>query len=107
MITSVHERRKQIGIMKAVGAESATILIQILQEGLIISIIGGFIGLAIGSLMVGVINSALLGGIEIASVTAGLSIGAFTYGIVLCLAASIYPAWKATKVNPVEAMREA
>jgi putative ABC transport system permease protein len=106
MITSIHERKKQIGIMKAVGAETNTILMQILEEGLIISVLGGIIGLLIGGLLVGVVNDVLLSNMKIASITFGLAAGAFFYGIFLSVVASLYPAWQATKVNPVEAMRE-
>jgi putative ABC transport system permease protein len=106
MYTSVVERRRQIGIMKAVGALRSTILKQILEEALIVSVVSSLIGVALSFYFVGVINDVMLGGTNIAVITPQLAIGAVAYGIILSLIAGFYPAWVATKIDPVKTMRE-
>lgn len=106
MYTSVLERRRQIGIMKAVGALRRTILKQILEEGLIISIISGIIAVSVSFLFVDMLNNVLLGGSNLALITPALAIGAVAYGIGLTVVSSLYPAWIAVKTDPIKAIRE-
>jgi putative ABC transport system permease protein len=105
MYTSVLERRRQIGIMKAVGALRRTILTQVLQEGLLLSVISSLLAVGISFFFVDVLNNVLLGGINLAIITPVLAIGAVAYGVLLTVISSIYPAWIAVKTDPIEAIR--
>ena len=106
MYTSVLERKRQIGIMKAVGALRRTILIQILQEGLLLSVISSVIAVAISFFFVDMLNSVLLGGSNLALITPALAMGAVAYGVLLTVVSSLYPAWVAVKTDPIKAIRE-
>jgi putative ABC transport system permease protein len=105
MYTSVLERRRQIGIMKAIGAVRRVILQQILEEGLLISVISSLLAVLVSFFFVDLLNNVLLGGANLALITPGLAIGAVTYGIVLTVLASMYPAWVAVKTDPIKAIR--
>ncbi len=106
MYTSVLERKKQLGIMKAVGALKRTIMKQILEEALIVSVISSLLALGISFIFVDLINNVLLGGTKIAVITPVLAAGAVSYGIMLTIISSLYPAWVAVKIDPIEAIRK-
>jgi putative ABC transport system permease protein len=106
MYTSVMERRRQIGILKAVGAFRRTIFKQILEEGLILSFAGSLIGLLISFFFVDLLNNVLLGGARLAIITPLLAVGAVAYGVILTLLFSLYPAWVAVKTDPIDAIRK-
>jgi putative ABC transport system permease protein len=105
MYTSVLERRRQIGIMKAVGAVRRVILQQILEEGLIISVMSSVLAVGISFIFVDMLNNFLLGGATLALITPALAAGAITYGILLTVISSMYPAWVAVKTDPIKAIR--
>jgi putative ABC transport system permease protein len=105
MYTSVIERKKEIGIMKAIGSQRRVIIIQILQEAFILSVISGLIGLFLSFFMVGILNNVLMGGANLALITPELAIGAIVYGIALTLIFSFYPAWVASRTDPIKAIR--
>jgi putative ABC transport system permease protein len=106
MYTSVFERKRQIGIMKATGAYGRTILMQILEEGMVLSLVSSLLAVGVSFFFVDLLNNVLLGGSELALITPGLAIGAVLYGVILTLLASLYPAWIAVKVDPIRAIRE-
>jgi putative ABC transport system permease protein len=106
MYTSVVERRKQIGIMKATGALGWAIMKQVLEEAAIISVVASLLAVLSSLFMVALLNQLLLGGTQIAVVTPGLAAGAVAYGIVLTLLSALYPARMAVKVEPITAIRE-
>lgn len=104
MIMSIMERRREIGIMKAVGATNRFILTQILLESVIITLIGGLSGLILGS--VGSYSLRFVSeGLAHARVTPQLAIGSLTFAIFLGLFGGFYPAWEAAKLDPIEAIR--
>ncbi len=105
MYTSVIERRRQLGIMKAIGALKWTILKQILEEGLILSLISGTIAIGLSFFFVDILNNVLLGGSNIALITPVLAAGAFAYGVILTIIFSLYPARVAVKTDPIDAIR--
>jgi putative ABC transport system permease protein len=102
MFVSVSERRKEIGIRMAVGARRRDILFQFLIESVVISGLGGFIGIVLGFLVARLISAAtaMPSRVEPASIVLAMvmswSIGLF-FGI--------YPANRAAKLDPVEALR--
>ena len=102
MLVSVTERTREIGIRKAVGALRRDILMQFLLESLVLSLLGGLIGILLGWLISVVAGTAL----EITSVvdtsTILLSVG-FAAGTGLVF--GIYPAWRASSLRPIEALR--
>jgi putative ABC transport system permease protein len=102
MLVSVTERTREIGIRKAIGATTNAILLQFLTESVIISLIGGIIGMIIG------IGGAYIIG-SFASITPSLSpaavIGAILFSSAVGIFFGIYPAKKAAKLNPIDALR--
>lgn len=101
MLVAVTERTKEIGIRKSLGARQADILKQFLLEAATLSAIGGIIGLIIAQL-VGYIISALFIQTRIPLWAIFFAIGvSATVGIL----AGLYPAWKAAKLDPIEALR--
>lgn len=104
MLVSVTERTKEIGIAKALGATPQFILLQFLIEALVLSLFGGVLGLALGSGLAGLIALSMPGSSEviIPSWAIFLSFGFTTaIGVIFGLA----PAVKASKLNPVDALR--
>jgi putative ABC transport system permease protein len=102
MMVSVTERTREIGIRKAVGARSRHVLGQFLLEALIMCLIGGVIGLAAGLGMANIASSNM-GLPFVISITA--VIVGFTIPTIIGLVFGIYPAWKAAKLDPIEALR--
>jgi putative ABC transport system permease protein len=103
MIMAVMERRREIGVMKAIGATNGMVLRQILTESALISVIGGF-----GGILLGILGAIALGGLfagATAIVTPGLALTGLVFALFLGLAGGFYPARKASKLDPVEALR--
>lgn len=102
MLVSVTERTREIGIRKAVGAGRGTIMLQFLIEALVISMLGCLIGITVSWIAIESIN--IVGDVDysLSSKVVLLSI-AFSVGIGVLF--GIYPANKATKKNPIEALR--
>ena len=108
MTTSVLERRKEIGIMKAVGARNEQIFLQFFIEAGLLGLIGGLVGVIFGS-AIGYFGTAGINSFIGASVSPDLDfiflglvlVGSFLIGAV----SGIYPAMDAAKQNPVEALR--
>jgi putative ABC transport system permease protein len=102
MLVSVAERTREIGVSKALGARSSTIKQQFLTEAIMISLIGGVIGVILGMLAGNVV--ALFS--DTAFIVPWLWIGV---GVSLCavvgIISGIYPAIKASKLDPIEALR--
>ncbi|MBK1811193.1 ABC transporter permease [Clostridium sp. YIM B02505] len=102
MLVSVTERTREIGIRKAIGATTNKILLQFLTESVIISLIGGIIGL-----LVGIIGAYAIG--SFASITPSLSIsaiiGVIAFSSAVGIFFGIYPARKAAKLDPIDALR--
>ena len=102
MLVSVTERTREIGIRKALGARTSTILVQFLTESIIICIIGGLIGMALGfglSFAVSVLMGAPV------SFKASIILIAVGFSSAIGIFFGIYPARKAAKMPPIEALR--
>jgi putative ABC transport system permease protein len=102
MLVSVTERTREIGLRKAVGARKADILLQFLMEAVVLSLVGGFVGILLG---IGLANLANLTGMLESLVTfesVALAVG-FSFAIGLFF--GIYPANQAASLSPIEALR--
>ena len=102
MLVSVGERTREIGIRLAVGAKEKNILVQFLIESVLLSLVGGAIGTAVG-ILVSKVASALTGWPTQISPLAILV--AFGFSAFVGIVFGIYPAKKAAKLNPIDALR--
>jgi len=103
MFVTVKERTNQIGIQKALGANNSFILWQFLFEAMFLSIIGGIIGIVLvwgGTKLLTKITSDFQIGLSFENIVIGLFISS-----VIGIVAGLLPAWKAAKLDPVEAIR--
>jgi putative ABC transport system permease protein len=102
MLVSVSERTKEIGLRKALGAEPARIQAQFLIESIVLSVIGGLIGVGFG-LIIAYIGSVLL------KATFTISVGAIALGLGFSLIVGVVfgwaPARRASRLNPIDALR--
>jgi putative ABC transport system permease protein len=102
MLVSVTERTKEVGLIKAIGGKSRTVRQQFLTEAVLISILGALIGIVLGILVGNLFSMILSTGFVVPWRW-------ILYGIIICtivgLLAGLYPALKAGKLNPIEALR--
>lgn len=101
MFVSVTERTREIGIRKAIGAKRRTILTQFLFESSTICLLGGLIGVLLAFGVTAVINSMLMP----ASISIPIVAVALAVAIMVGVFSGIVPAFKAAKLNPIEALR--
>ena len=102
MFVTVAERTKEIGIAKAIGGKQTDILSQFLLESIILSMVGGLIGMIIGQSAIPIMTYFNL--ITMASSTTGPLIG-FSFSVVVGIFFGFYPALKASRLDPVDALR--
>jgi putative ABC transport system permease protein len=103
MLVSVTERTREIGLRKAIGARRANILTQFLLESVTLAGCGGAIGVLFGSaivLVVRLVFPSFPAAVSFVLVGLGVSVAGMI-GIFF----GVYPAWKAARLNPVEALR--
>lgn len=102
MLVSVTERTREIGIRKAIGAKNRDILWQFLIESLAVSALGGMIGIIVGFILAKVVASTTFLSATVSPVS--VTIGILFIGMV-GLFFGIFPAYKAAKLNPIQALR--
>ena len=102
MLVSVTERTREIGVRKAVGARSRDILAQFLVESVIISLVGGAIGIALG--MLGSAAISRLGNVPSVVSLSWVAI-AFGFAAAVGVFFGIYPAMQASRLDPIQALR--
>ena len=122
MIVSLIERTREIGILKALGMKSRTVLAIFLGESVIIGVIGAVMGIALGWVLANIVATVLSSGAitigteggagaggGLLSITPVLTplvfLGAFGFGVGVSVIFALYPAWRASKLKPVEALR--
>jgi putative ABC transport system permease protein len=112
MITSVMERIREIGVMKAIGYTSNQILALILLESIMMSLIGGSVGISIGAIGAHILSSRglTIGGIGLTltlspKITSDLIMQTLLLTIMIGLVGGALPAYRASKIPPVVALR--
>ncbi|MCI2107016.1 MAG: ABC transporter permease [Intestinimonas sp.] len=103
MLVTVTERTREIGIRKAIGAERRSIIAQFLIEAAMICLIGGLIGIAVGYVGTLIICKKSFDFIMLP--TPGITLGAFGISVALGIIFGLYPAVKASALQPVDALR--
>jgi len=102
MLVSVTERTREIGVRKAIGAKRGNILLQFLTEAVTLSALGGVVGVLLGALLSILLRYGL-------HVPAALSLFWMSAALIMCaligIGFGVYPAWKAARLDPVEALR--
>jgi putative ABC transport system permease protein len=122
MLYTVRERTKEIGTLKAIGFSNSTVMRQFMLEGVLLSAIAGLVGIAIGvvaaptlsSLLLPTVGRVVLGGpaggfraglASTVTVSPELILIGFGVAVLLGTLGSLYPAWRAAKIKPAEAMK--
>lgn len=106
VLMSVFERTREMGVLRAVGWRRSRVLRLILSEALLLAFVGAVIGTALGVALVYAIRDVPLMGYVHGQFSPGLFIQVFVIAIFLGLFGGLYPAWRASKLSPLEAMRQ-
>ncbi len=122
MIVSLMERTREIGILKALGMKSRTVLGIFLTEALVVGVVGAVFGVITGysmAIILSAFSGSLFGGgmpgggraisTSVMTITPVLTteiiLGAMAFGVLVAVVFALYPAWRASKLNPVDALR--
>jgi len=102
MLVSVTERTREIGLRMAVGARNRDILTQFLVEAVTLAAAGGLVGIAVGLLSAQAMASLANWSTDVPPEAIGL---AFVFSAAVGIFFGFYPAWKASRLDPIEALR--
>ncbi|GCC10238.1 macrolide export ATP-binding/permease protein MacB [archaeon] len=108
MLTSVLERTREIGVMKAIGADDSMVLKIFVAEAGILGIVGGVIGIMVGAIIsafIQYVGTMYIGSSFQTLITTKLIISALGFSLFIGVISGIYPAYRAAKLNPAEALR--
>ena len=122
MIVSLLERTREIGILKALGMKSRTVLGIFLTEALVVGLVGAVVGVVTGysmAVIFAAFSGSMFGGgmpgggqslstgmMTITPIlTTEIILGAMVFGVLVAVVFALYPAWRASKLNPVDALR--
>src|SRR5262249_36493976 len=103
MLVSVTERTREIGVRKAGGGSRQGVLVQLLSEASLLSVLGGVVGLIVGFVISAVLGHAFLATVPAIPVWALLC--AFLIPAAIGIIFGLYPAWKASSLDPIECLR--
>ncbi len=124
MIVSLMERTREIGILKSLGAKNRAVLGIFMSEALLIGLLGGVLGIITGYLISNIISRTMGGGFGVIGsrgfsgntgsffgsitpiITPELLVLAMFFGVFVSVLFGLYPAWRASKLDPVEALRK-
>jgi len=104
MLASVHERIKDIGIMRAVGASRNQIIKIFLYEAIIIGVAGGFLGYVVGTLLAYIVGPLIFGGVAVTYVPQYF-LPALALATFIAVIATVYPAFRASKIKIADSFR--
>tara|TARA_B100001093_G_C26798125_1_gene1002112 strand:+ start:240 stop:1487 length:1248 start_codon:yes stop_codon:yes gene_type:complete len=105
MLASVSERIREIGVRKAIGARSYDIFIQFLAEAVVISLLGGLLGLFLSIGLLSMARDLIPGGENISLIPISVMIYGFLFSSLIGLASGVYPALRASRLDPIDALR--
>ena len=106
MLMSVSERTKEFGLLKALGAERKNILFMTMGEAALMGVIGGISGIVAGEIITNLLNKSFEAqGTALFSITPRLVVIGLLFAISLGIICGTYPAYRATKMSPMEALR--
>lgn len=106
MVMSVFERTREIGVLRAVGWRRRRIILMVLQESLLLSAIGGLAGIAIGIGLIELVATLPgIGSLMAGVISPGLFVQAMVVALTLGTVGGLYPAWRASRLSPMEALR--
>jgi putative ABC transport system permease protein len=107
MVMSVSERTREIGLKKAIGAETNSILGEYLLESATIGLVGGLIGTGLGLVAIVLLNHATASKqVTVFAITKAVVIGPIIFATVLGTLAGVFPALRASRLRPVESLKE-
>jgi putative ABC transport system permease protein len=106
-VSRIMERASEIGVRKAFGASSRVLVGQFVVENVVLTLVGGAIGLVLAALLLRVLNAS--GFIQYADLSLNLRVFAYGFGLALLfgLFSGVYPAWRMSRMHPVEALKGA
>ena len=106
MLASINERVREIGIRKAIGAWNRDIFVQFLAEAIALSTLGGIVGCTVGVLAIRALRNAMIGSDNPAPILSlpALAVG-LGFSVFIGVVAGIYPALRASRLDPIEALR--
>jgi ABC-type antimicrobial peptide transport system permease subunit len=105
-LMAIMERTREIGVLRAVGWSSSRVLWMILIESIIVCLIGGLAGISIAYFLISDLSkTSTVLGVNTGNVTKDLLIQAMAVVLILGLVGGLYPAWRASRLQPVEALR--
>ena len=106
MMMSIYERTREIGVLRALGWPKRRILNQVVQEGLLLCLLASLLGAVLGVAMMELFAlEPSIGALLPPSWNAGIFVRAVVTALVVGLIAGLYPAWHASRLQPVEALR--
>ncbi|BAI62405.1 putative ABC transporter [Methanocella paludicola SANAE] len=98
MVMSVSERTKEIGMMRAIGARRSSVLLMIVEESIVVCLAGSVLGIALSVLLIRIMFGGFLA-------SAGIIAEAVVFMTIIGVLAAMYPAYRASNVQPLEALR--
>ena len=108
MLASINERIREIGVRKAVGARGSDLFLQFLAEAAVVSVVGGLLGLLVSTGIVGLMNFILTQALPtgaVATLDWAIMAQGLAFSVVIGLVAGVYPALRAARLDPIEALR--
>jgi putative ABC transport system permease protein len=104
-ISRIYERASEIGVRKAYGASSGVLVIQFMTENIIITLLGGVMGILLSWIIIQVIND----GMFLSNLSLSINVAVMVYSLIACLVfgliSGVYPAWRMSKLHVVNALK--